>query len=310
MAARRIRCLLLLALTPASACIEGKTRASDGSLDGAGDTGTDDVYVPPVGTWITVEPGSFLMGPRKDNPCADESSRRKVTLTRRYQISAKEATRRQFEQVMGYTPDTLKRDPACPAVVRWYEAAAYCNALSKKAGLPACYRCSGAVDTLTCALDPGVKKSIYGCPGYRLPTEAEWERAYRAGTQTDLYNGNLIETECRNLDPAANLIAWYCDEIGYTSVHPVGQKEPNSWGLYDMAGNAWEWCADGYEGDLGSTGAVDPWTPGPVGKYFAQRGGSYMSRGCYVRAVARREGGLSFSYGSAFAAIRCVRSLK
>jgi len=303
------RCLPLLALA-FSACIEGKTRLADGSLDGAGDSGTD-VYVPPVQTWVTVEPGTFLMGPRKDNPCADSTPRREVTLTRRYQIGATEVTRRQFEQVMGYTPDTLKREPTCPARVRWYEAAAYCNGLSKKAKLPACYQCSGAKDTLTCMLDPSYStKKVYDCPGYRLPTEAEWERAYRAGTQTDLYNGNLIETGCDTLDPAANLIAWYCDYLGYTSEHPVGQKVPNSWGLYDMAGNAWEWCADGYQADLGASAGVDPWIPGPVGKYYAQRGGSYTSKGCDVRAVARRGGGLSFSYGSAYGGIRCARSLK
>jgi formylglycine-generating enzyme required for sulfatase activity len=297
---------LVLTLT-VSACIEGKTRPPDGrpdvrpgdaSAEASPDAGPGGVMVPS---------GVLQMGPRAGNPCA-AGSQRNVTLTRSFELAETEVTRSAFLKLMGYRPSTLGAEcETCPVIVSWYEAAAYCNELSAQGQHLPCYQCAGKEKTLTCALDPkysaSAKKTIHDCPGYRLPTEAEWEHAYRAGTQTDLYNGNITEKTCSKVDPAANLIAWYCHLDG-NSFHPVGEKLPNGWGLYDMAGNAWEWCADGYQVDLGGAAATDPWAPDPINKEVAQRGGDYYAYPCNVRAVARRS-----RMPTEWGGFRCARSL-
>jgi formylglycine-generating enzyme required for sulfatase activity len=286
-----------------SACIEGKDRPADGG-GGAGER-LDLAGAP--GQWITVEPGTFMMGPRQDLSCAVMNPKRKVTLTRGFEIAATEVTRAQFEEVVGSPSNPGSTCAACPATVQWYRAAAYCNGLSRLAGLPACYQCAGEGDAFTCTLDPKydspAQGTIHDCPGYRLPTEAEWEYAYRAGTQTDLYNGDLTRTSCTWPDPKLNVIAWYCDFDG-EEVHPVGEKQPNPWGLHDMSGNAWEWCSDGFQNSLGSADAVDPWVPGPLKGYYMTRGGSHASTPCYAHAASRWERTPKESAG-----LRCVRSL-
>ena len=125
--------------------------------------------------------------------------------------------------------------------------------------------------------------SPYECPGYRLPTEAEWEYAARAGTTTATYNGNLDDTGCSStvLEP----IAWYCGNSG-DEIHPVGNLDPNAWGLYDMLGNVSEWCHDRYESDLGSSAVANPWGPA-AGSYRVFRGGSWDRSAWGTRAAYR-----------------------
>jgi formylglycine-generating enzyme required for sulfatase activity len=125
--------------------------------------------------------------------------------------------------------------------------------------------------------------SIYDCPGYHLPTGAEWEYAARAGTNTTVYAGDVIERgpmyTCY-CDQVLWPIAWYCANAG-PMTHPVGQKLPNAWGLYDMIGNAEEWTG---------SEAWEPYGPGPYVDWGADtsfpttgahtvmqtRGGSYL----------------------------------
>lgn len=149
----------------------------------------------------------------------------------------------------------------CPVeYVNWNEAATYCNALSSQKGLDQCYTCTGSGPSVTCSeatAYSGIK--IFDCPGYRLPTDAEWEYAYRAGSTTAFYpsdgNSGTI-TDCDN-DPNADKIGWYrynsavtyagCENLSSSGgdpcsgPHPVGQKAPNAWGLYDMGGNVYEY---------------------------------------------------------------------
>jgi formylglycine-generating enzyme required for sulfatase activity len=166
--------------------------------------------------------------------------------------------------------------------VTWHEAAAYCNALSKKSGLSSCYSCRGSGPEVQCkAADALRGRRIYDCPGYRLPTDAEWEYACRAGTTTAYYNGESpVETRvsCVKEDPVAGAIGWYCQNAGRRT-HPVGGKQPNAWGLHDMAGNVWEWCHDQYLAVL-KADATDPWGIQDSPMRVA-RGGSwrYYSRG-------------------------------
>jgi len=151
----------------------------------------------------------------------------------------------------------LLADANKPAVsISWNEAIYLCNLLSQQAGLQECYTVSE--DEVVYHED---------ATGYRLPTEAEWQYACKAGTTGYRY-GELDQ------------IAWYSENSG-GKLQEVGRKEPNAWGLYDMLGNAWEWCWDLYD-------------PNVYGPYRIFRGGSWAeeARGC--GATCRRRSHPSF----------------
>ncbi|KAB2441202.1 formylglycine-generating enzyme family protein [Bacillus luti] len=139
------------------------------------------------------------------------------------------------------------KDSNKPVVnISWNDAIVFCNLLSKKAGLTEYYSISNGDQKVSCNL---------GSNGYRLPSEAEWQYACKAGTAGYIY-GELQK------------IAWY-NENSNGQIHDVGKKEPNAWGLYDMLGNVWEWCYDLYDEKV-------------YGSYRIFRGGSWAeaARGC------------------------------
>lgn len=268
---------------------------------------------PIPGTWVTIKAGTFTMGSPGTEACRDkylystEETAHEVKLTRDFEISATEVTQAQFDDVMGYNPTTWGACANCPIDnVTWHLAAAYCNRLSGLRGLAQCYVCTVTVDAgaTSCTESPAYAgQKIYDCPGYRLPTEAEWERAYRAGTQTALYTGALAGCD---VDTAAGQIGWY--QGNATKPRPVGLLTPNAWGLFDMAGNLWEWCHDRGKADLGAQPATDPVIGAATGTpNHVLRGGSWHSPAYKLRAAYREF--MSPTNGGGSDGFRCVRGL-
>lgn len=177
----------------------------------------------------------------------------------------------------------------CPVEeVDWFSAVGFANALSASRGLTPCYTITGCSaddwrdgSAPSCTVVYADSNDPLSCNGYRLPTEAEWEYAYRAGTTTDFYSGDMTNGDCD--DPLLDALGWYCGNANNTT-HPVAQKNPNNWGLFDMAGNVFEWTWDWraeYPGAL-----VDYFGP-PTGNRRIWRGGSWNNNANLSRAAYR-----------------------
>jgi formylglycine-generating enzyme required for sulfatase activity len=194
--------------------------------------------------FVYIKPGTFLMGGESTSEGrfqAVETPKHEVTITKGFYLGTYEVTQAQYETVMGQNPSKSTRDPACPVDnVSWDQVLAFCKKAAEKTGRPV-----------------------------RLPTEAEWEYACRAGTQTLWSHGD---------DPAAHGdYAWFAGNAGGAS-HPVGRKKPNPWGLYDMHGNVCERIADFYRRDYyASSPKQDP--TGPEGRYANGNNGTTLLRG-------------------------------
>ena len=120
--------------------------------------------------------------------------------------------------------------------------------------------------------------------GFRLPTEAEWEYAARAGTTTAFANGDITATGCKK-DDKLDAIGWYCGNAN-NRTHPVAQKQPNKWGLYDVHGNVWEWCQDFWTSEYSSSTETDPQGPSR-GHHRVHRGGGWNSNAEVCRSACR-----------------------
>jgi len=234
--------------------------------------------------FVRIPAGSFDMGsPTDERGRHQNETLRRVTLTRPFFLQTTEVTQAAYQRLMGTNPSRFNQCPQCPVEkVSWFDAIGYVNALSKQEKLPACYDPDGKV------IDG---ESVYDCLGYRLPTEAEWEFAARAGS-VDRRHGELEK------------IAWYSGNSG-SRTHPVSTKEPNEFGLYDMHGNVFEWCHDWY-GESLPTPATNPQgaASGP-GRVF--RGGAWGNSAKSVRAAYRFR--FNPSIGQDFYGFRVARTV-
>ncbi len=264
---------------------------ADAAFNGDADPGIDFIEVP-AGTYQIGSPDDEL---GRDRPI-DDMYLHNVTLSHAFRIGVSEVSQRQYERVTGDNPSYTDPDhPLCADCpvdqVMWNQAAAFTNELSRRAGLSACYSCTGSGDDISCA---GIG-SPYDCPGYRLPTEAEWEIAARAGVSAAFPNGgNVVEgTEPLENGPitldngeTVGSMGWYMNNSG-DHTHPVAQLAANDWGLYDVVGNLDEWTHDWHrdydasEGDM-----VDPYGP-DSGETRVCRGGSFNARYNYQRLAYR-----------------------
>jgi formylglycine-generating enzyme required for sulfatase activity len=202
---------------------------------------------PEVGQTWTIPDLNLAMVPISPGTftMGDGGDAHQVILTQNYWLGKTEVTQREWQSVMGNNPSSFKGDDLPVESVSWDDAMAFCRKLTERE------RAAGRLP----------EDYVY-----TLPTEAQWEYACRSGTKGD-YAGNL------------NAMAWYDQNSGNTT-HPVGQKQANAWGLSDMHGNVWEWCADWY-GNYPGGSVTDPTGPAS-GSFRVIRGGSwgYAAEGC------------------------------
>ena len=218
-------------------------------------------------TMVSIPAGSFEMG---SNDGADNEKPVHTVTLEAFSISTTEVTHKQYRAITGNNPSRYVGNDNLPVeTVSWYDAVKFCNLLSDKASFDRCY-------------DEKTWKCDFSKNGFRLPTEAEWEYACRAGT-TNLYNTGNSE---RDLDDAAwygNITAGNCHNIP----HPAALRKPNAWGLYDMHGSLWEWCNDRYCENY-SVKIPDSNSPGPHNTPTRViRGGSWISNPEFCRVTTR-----------------------
>jgi len=199
--------------------------------------------------------GSFLMGSPYDEAGRQEDEfQHKVTISRPFRISVTEITQAQWQIVIGINRSQFKGDSLPVEKMSWKEAVLFCQMLSEKEGRT-----------------------------YRLPTEAEWEYACRAGSMEAFAGSGDIEQ-----------VAWYANN-SKNKTQPVATKKPNAWKLYDMHGNVSEWCLDYYAPDYPEHEVSDPRGPAE-GKYHIIRGGAWDSFPPGCRSAARSSAPVSYQF--------------
>ncbi len=234
---------------------------------------------------IYVASGSFMMGsPSSEDGRDDDETQHRVTLTKGFWLGKYEVTQAQWQSVMGNNPSDFKSSERPVENVSWNDCQEFVRAVNAR-----------------------VKEQMGG--NARLPTEAEWEYACRAGTDTSLPSGQNLVVLGVNNGRGLNEIAWYggnssvafelsngIDCSGwkekefsgsFAGTHPVGKKDANKWGFHDMIGNVWEWCEDTYDKDYYSIGpAIDPCNRAS-GDYRVLRGGGWSNGARLCRSAFR-----------------------
>ncbi len=242
---------------------------------GPSDTGTstdlllkEEIYPGVEMEFVHIPPGMFMMG--SEDGERDERPVHEVEISQGFYLARYPVTLAHWEGVMGNGPSRLEGSDCPVGSVSWQDADEYLQKLN-----------AGEGEAL-----------------YRLPTEAEWEYACRAGTMTVFSYGDDEESLA--------LHAWYSDNSGLQT-HEVGLKKPNAWGLYDMHGNVWEWCLDRYDEEYYAVGpSRDPHGP-PEGTTRVLRGGSWDNGPKDLRAATRNR--FRPAFASSSFGFRCARTL-
>ena len=239
--------------------------------------------------FVRINGGTFTMGSPANEPerFDREGPQHQVTVSSFY-MGKYEVTQKEYRDIMGSNPSKFKGDNLPVEQVSWYDAIDYCNKRSQREGLTLAYTIDkSSSDTNNFSKEDKYKYAVTwnrNANGYRLPTEAEWEYACRAGTTTAYNTGSAISDATGWYD--ANSGVWLLVFGGKTN--PVGQKPANAWGLYDMHGNVWEWCWDWYESY--SSGAQTEPTGASSGSDRVERSGSWYSIATYLRSAFRSYG--------------------
>ncbi|MFC1811454.1 formylglycine-generating enzyme family protein [Thermodesulfobacteriota bacterium] len=243
----------------------------------ASPSGTDKKISNSLGMeFVYIKPGTFMMGSPLDEPGRNWNEKQhRVTLTKGFYMQTTEVTQGQWQAVMGGNPSYFKNcGDDCPVEkVSWNDAQEFIRKLNRREGGNA----------------------------YRLPTEAQWEYAARAGSSTAFANGGITELKC-GYDGKLDAMGWYCGNSGVNyngcfdgsgwggpkcaGTHKVAQKQANAWGLYDMHGNVWEWCQNWYKKKYPSGSVTDPTGPSS-GSHRVSRGGGWLYRARSCRSANR-----------------------
>ena len=233
----------------------GETRAGE-----PGESISVDLHGGTMMEFVWIPPGSFLMGSPVSDPerGKDEDPAHEVVISRGFYLGKYEITQSQWVAIMGTAPWTGKKH------------------VERHPGHPACYISWTAVQEFLHRVNDAAGEELY-----RLPTEAEWEYACRAGT-----SGRRFFGEDENLLPD---YAWFIEngpKAGLGYAQPVGEKLPNPWGLHDIYGNVWEWVQDRYSPYNPVASQVDPAGP-PSGTARVMRGGGFVNKSRNVRSAKR-----------------------
>jgi formylglycine-generating enzyme len=234
---------------------------------------------------VQITGGKFVMGDKAEPDATPHEISVSSFLMDKYLV-----TQEEFQRAMGANPSRWKAPKNPVEQVRWSDAVKYCNKRSELEGLKPCYN----LETWQCDFEAN---------GYRLPTEAEWEYACRAGTASDYFFGGSPDK--------LKEFAWF-DKNSGGRPRPVGQKKPNPWGLYDMVGNVWQWCNDFYKVDYyKESPKQDP--RGPVsGQNKVVRGGAWRFAADNCRSGYRYNespGYADVCFGYDIYGFRCVKKI-
>jgi formylglycine-generating enzyme required for sulfatase activity len=268
------------------------TKAPQAVLIRAGETVQVVVKRPIPDDFVWIQGGTFIMGSPDTEPYREADEIPHQVTVRTFYMGKYEVSQQEYDAVMGGNPSLFKGADLPVEQVSWFDAVAYCNARSTKEGLTPAYNIQG--------------EQVHWNPhadGYRLPTEAEWEYAARAGTTSPFSTGGDITTIQANYNGHYPYMP-QSQGVYREKTTPVGSFAPNLFGLYDMHGNVNEWCWDWY-GPYGTEPQDNP-QGAPLGSFRVNRGGSWSSYAKYLRSAIRNYNMASYRYRNR--GFRLVRS--